>query len=389
MKFNQNLYNLGDENIFLNITQKVKKFKEQNPNIKLLSLGIGDVSKPINHVVADAMKRAVDDLTDMSTFKGYGSYYGYDFLKQKILDNEYKDYNFTLEEIYISNGTKTDSTSILELFSLDAKILIFDPMYPIYRDGLTSMGRKCYTMALSEQNNFVPTIPKEKYDVIFLCSPSNPIGTALNKNDLEKWVKYALDNDAVIIYDNVYQSFVTSADVPPSIYSIEGAKKCAIEMRSFSKNASFSGVRCSYYIIPDELFPDVNSFWKKRTINRFNGADYIAQRGAEAVYNTESQEIIKNNIAYYKENLKLLCNCFDKCNFKYIGGKDSPYLWVKTKDNMSSWQMFDVFLKKLNIIIIPGIIFGENGDNYFRVSSLGNLTDTKKCIERINKYFSK
>lgn len=387
MKINNNLLKLEDDNIFLKVTQKVKKYKEKYPNKEILSLGIGDVSKPIVEPIIKAMKNAVNDLSDMKTFKGYGAYYGYDFLKEKILKNDYKNFNFSNDELYISNGTKTDTTNILELFDINSKILITDPMYPIYRDGAISMNRNIEVLPLKEENNFIPKPPKEKYDVIYICSPSNPIGVAFTKNDLELWVKYAIENNAVILYDNVYESFISSNDVPHSIYEIENSKKCSIEFKSFSKNASFTGVRCSYYVIPNDLYPNINKLWKKRTINRFNGADYIAQKGAEAVYQENTQVLIKDNINYYKENLNMLLNCFKSANFKVWGGNDSPYLWIKTKDNMNSWEMFDLFLNELNIIIIPGIIFGYSGDKYFRVSALGNREVVLKCIERINRYF--
>lgn len=387
-KINSSLYYLESVNIFSNVTKKVNQYKKEHQTKDIISLGIGDVSKPIVKPVIEAMHKAVDDLSDMKTFKGYGAYYGYDFLKKAILENEYKDFDFSLDEIYISNGTKTDSTNILELFDIDCKICITDPMYPIYRDGAASLNRKVDTLKI-DKSDFIPDIPKCKYDVIYICSPSNPIGIAYTYDDLKEWVDYAIKNDSVILYDNVYESFVTSKNVPHSIYEIEGASKVAIEFKSFSKKASFSGVRCSYYIIPNEINNDIDELWKRRTINRFNGADYIAQRGAEAIYLPEAQKEIKSNIKYYMENATMIKKCFEKNGFKVWGGVDSPFMWVQTKNNLSSWDMFDLFLKELNIIIIPGIIFGEQGDSYFRVSALGTRESILEVIERINAYEKK
>ena len=389
MKINKCLLTFETENIFSQVTKKVKEYKSKHPDKKIISLGIGDVSQPIVKPVIEAMHQAVNDLSDMKTFKGYGAYFGYDFLKEKILENDYKNFNFAKDELYISNGTKTDSTSILELFDLDAKILITDPMYPIYRDGSKALCRNVNILPISEKDDFIPQIPNEKFDIIYICSPSNPTGIALDKITLGKWVNYAIENDSVIIYDNVYESFISSKNVPKSIYEIKDADRVCIELRSFSKNASFTGVRCSYYIVPNNLYPNINDIWKKRTMNRFNGADYIAQKGAEAVYLEESQKLIKENIDYYKNNLKTLSQTFIDCGFKFFGGNDSPYLWVKCKDNLTSWEMMELFLEKLDIIIIPGIIFGNGGDRYFRVSALGKYEDVLIACQRIKNYYIK
>lgn len=389
VKINEKLESLEKKNIFLNVTKRVQMFKKNNPKCNLISLGIGDVSKPISKVVIDAMHNAVDDLSDMKTFKGYGSYYGYDFLKQKILDNEYKEYQFSLDEIYISNGTKTDSTSLLELFDIKSKICVTNPMYPIYKEGAKCLNRNVETLTLLEKNDFVAEIPNTKYDIIYICSPNNPIGIAYTYKQLKDWVDYAIQNDSIIIYDNVYESFITSKEVPHSIYEITGAKNVAIELRSFSKKASFTGVRCSYYIIPNEISNNINLLWKERTINRFNGADYIAQKGAEATYLPEAQKDIYNNILYYLENAKMLREIFELYDFKVWGGKDSPFMWVKTNSQLEAWELFDFFLQELEIIIIPGIIFGDNCSKYFRVSALGSKESIMNAIERIKNYYEK
>ena len=388
-KINDYLKKLDNKYIFMNASKQVAEYKKNHPQEKVLSLGVGDVSRPIVKPVIEAMHKAVDDLSNMETFKGYGASHGYDFLKQKILDNDYKDFNFTLDEIYISNGTKTDSTNILELFDINSRICITDPMYPIYRDGAKSLSRNVEIIKSINKETFLPEIPKEKYDIIYMCSPNNPTGICYTKKELEKWITYARKNKAVIIYDNVYASFISSEDVPRSIYEIKGADEVAIELRSFSKNASFTGVRCSYYIIPNKIAKDVNKLWKYRTINRFNGADYIAQRGAEAVYTKEAQKEIKKNIEYYKENARILREAFESMGFTISGGIDSPFIWVKIKEQIKSWEYFEFLLEKLQIIIVPGRIFGELGDQYFRVSALAPREVITSALERMKEYYEK
>lgn len=386
---NESIINLEQKNIFAKVTEKISEFRKKHPEADIVSLGIGDVSRPIPQTSIEAMHRAVDDLATMENFKGYGAYYGYDFLKEKILENDYRDFNFSKDEVYISNGAKTDTTSILELFDINSKICIADPMYPIYRDGARCLNRNIYVLEALEKNDFVLQIPKEKYDIIYICSPNNPIGIAYTYDDLKKWVDYALKNNSIILYDNVYESFITSNNVPHSIYEITGAKNVAIEFRSFSKKASFTGVRCSYYIIPNEIDNGINFAWKKRTINRFNGADYIAQRGAEATYTNEAKIEIKENIKYYMDNANSLRMCFKNLGFKVWGGIDSPFIWVKIKEGITSWEIFEKYLSDINVVIIPGVIFGINGDSYFRVSALGNNEVINKAIERLKKYYEK
>ena len=383
--FNSFLNEIDDENSFACVSKKVNEFKEKNPNKKIISLGVGDVSKPIAKNVIKAMHEAVDDLSKMDTFKGYGAYYGYDFLKTKILENEYKNFNFSLDEIYISNGTKTDVGNILELFDINSKICVLGPTYPIYKNGALSLSRNVDIINSNEENNFSLKIPDKEYDIIYICSPSNPTGICYSYEELQKLVDYAKNNNSIILYDNVYTEFIISKDVPKSIYEIDNSKNVAIEFRSFSKTASFTGVRCSYYVIPKEIDKDINKLWKKRTINRFNGADYIAQKGAAAIYETKSKKEIQKNLEYYRENTKILKEVFEKKGFKVYGGINSPYLWVKTKNGMHSWDFFDFFLKELNIVIIPGIIFGN--DNYFRVSGLASREVIKEAKRRIESFY--
>lgn len=389
IKLNKKLYELQREDLFSKVTKRINEFKASNPNVELISLGIGDVSKPVIKPVIDAMHKAVDDLADMETFRGYLAYTGHDFLKDKIIAYDYKGLGFTRDEIYVSCGTKTDSTSILELFDIDAKICITNPMYPVYKDGATCLNRKMTELPLDDKDNYVSDIPKEKFDVMYICSPSNPIGIAYTYQELKRFVDYANANDCVILFDNAYFPFITSSNVPKTIYEIEGAKNCAIEFRTYSKVASFTGVRCSYYVIPNDIDKDINILWKERVINRYNGTDYIAQRGAEATYLEESQKLIKANIADYMDNAKILRDAFISLGFEVWGGIDCAFMWIKTINDMDSWDFFDIMLNELNIIIIPGSIFGSFGKNYFRVSGLGNKEDSLKAIKKLEDYYEK
>ena len=385
VKLNDSLFSLNNDNTFYSVSSYVKEFKKNNPHKKVLSLGVGDVSRPIVPKVLEGLHKAVDELGDMKTFKGYGFSYGHDFLKSKILEEEYKDYNFSNDEIYISNGTKTDTSSILELFDINSKILICNPLYPIYKDGASCLNRSVTFAKMDD--NFIPKVPIEKYDIIYLCSPNNPSGICYTYDELSKWIDYALKNKSIILYDNVYSSFIRSKDAVKSIYEIEGSKKCAIEFKSFSKHVSFTGVRCSYYIIPNDISDGINDLWKKRTLNRFNGPDYIAQMGAYYSYTNEAKKEIKKNIDYYMDNITFLRNKFIEMGFTIYGGIDSPFIWVKIKEDMTSMEYFKFLLQELNIVIIPGIIFGN--DNYFRVSALAKREDIEEAIERMVNYYEK
>lgn len=384
---NRDLLKIEKENAFSKLAKIVKEYKEKYPEKTLVSLGIGDVSKPIVKPVIEAMHKAVDDLSSMDNFQGYGAYYGLTKLKEAIIENEYKDYGFTNDEIFVSDGTKSDSSNILELFDNKSKVLVGNPVYPIYENGAFALNRKVYK--INCDRHFKMPIPKKKYDIIYICSPTNPTGVAYTYDDLKKWVDYALNNGSVIIFDNVYRVFVESKDVPKTIYEIDGSKKCCIEMRSYSKSASFTGMRCSYFVLPKELGLEYMDAWKERTINRFNGANYVAQMGAIASYSKEAQELIKENIRLYKENALYLRKSLKKLGFKVYGGVDAPYLWIKCKNNEDSWDFFKRMLNDTNVIIIPGSIFGTRGKNYFRVSALGLIENSKKAIERMTNYYEK
>ncbi|MBQ1522883.1 MAG: LL-diaminopimelate aminotransferase [Erysipelotrichaceae bacterium] len=379
---NKNILKIDKVNAFSSASAYVREYRQLHPDRDVISLGIGDVSKPVVKPVIEAMHKAVDDLADMSTFSGYGNYYGIPELRKAILDNEYAKYGFTTEEIYVSDGTKSDCTNILELFDFNSKILLRDPTYPIYRNAAFALSREVYYTPLDQ--DFRMIIPEEHYDIIFICSPCNPVGTAMDYTELTGWVNYALKENACIIFDNVYKAFVSSPDVPESIYEIPGARKCAIELRSFSKTASFTGLRCSYFVLPKEID---TILYKERTINRFNGASYVAQKGAVAVFLPESQKLISENIRQYKENIAYLRKSFEELGFEVTGGMDSPYIWVRNREDISSFDYFKKILNSINVIIVPGAIFGTAGDGYFRVSGLGTIENSRMAMERFRKYY--
>ena len=379
MKFNKNLYNLENKNSFYTAIEKIKAYKASHPNHKVVSLGIGDVSFPIVSHVADKMNEAIKRESS-ADFVGYGNYCGIPELIDAIRRNEYP--NFSNEEIYVSDGTKTDSGSILEMFSDDALIGIYNPTYPIYLNSAYSLNKKFELIDCNSNFNLV--VPNKHFDVLYICSPSNPTGINYSADVLKPIIDYALREDCVIIYDNVYFRFIKNG--VKSIYEVEGAKKCAIELRSFSKHASFTGIRCSYYVVPNDLEKDINKFWRLRTVNRFNGASYIAQVGALASFDEEAKKDIDKNIEYYKNNVSYLVDKFSKLGYEVSGGVDAPYVWVKCKDGLNSWDAFERFLNEMEIIIVPGIIFGSKGDGYFRASALGKYEDIVEAMNRIEKY---
>ena len=379
---NKNILKIDKVNAFSHASGVVREYRKRHPEKEIISLGIGDVSTPIIKPIIEAMHKAVDDLSDMSTFHGYGGYYGIEPLRRAILENDYPGLGFTVDEVYVSDGTKSDSTNLLELFDFNSKILLADPTYPIYRNGAYALSREVYYTGLD--SDFKMIVPEEHYDIIYICSPSNPVGNALNREDLKKWIDYANKEKACIIYDNVYNAFISSEDVPRTIYEIPGAKTCAIELRSFSKTCSFTGLRCSYFILPKEID---SVLYKERTINRFNGASYVAQVGALASYLPESKKLIAENIRRYKENISYLKNSFEQMGFEVTGGIDSPYIWVKNKDNIPSFDYFKKILETIDVIIVPGAIFGLSGDDHFRVSGLGTIDNSIKAIERFRKYY--
>jgi len=382
MKFNENLLKLENKDSFYKATALVKEYKEKHPNHAVISLSIGDVSFPIPKHVANKMKQAVDIETS-SNMVGYGNYYGISELRKAIRDNEYKD--FSIDEIYVGQGSKSDAGDILELFDKDAIIGIPSPTYPIYLNSCLSLSKKVEIIPCD--SSFIPLVPKKHFDVIYICSPNNPTGIAYTYNELKPLIDYANKEGCTLIFDNVYYRFIESG--VKSIYEIEGSKTCAIELRSFSKHVSFTGIRCSYYVIPNQLHKDINKYWRLRTINRFNGASYIAQVGALASFDKEAQDEITSNILSYKENAKIIRKAFIDLGYEVNGGIDAPYLWIKCKNGLKSWEQFELYLNKIEVVIVPGAIFGKEGDSYFRVSSLGKREDIELALERIRKYEQK
>ncbi|MBR0417439.1 MAG: LL-diaminopimelate aminotransferase [Firmicutes bacterium] len=381
---NRKLLEIDKENSFNRSSKLIKEYRASHPDSDIISLGIGDVSFPVPGPVAEAMKKACGDLSFMDTFQGYGAYWGIESLRKAISVNDYRGLGISAEEIYVGDGTKSDCTSILELFDPDARILVSDPCYPVYRNGAMALGRDVSVRKCGP--SFKLEVPKEHFDVIYICSPCNPVGNAYTGEELSSWIEYANRNGAYIVYDNVYKDFRESSDVPGSIYELEGSRTCCIEMRSYSKSASFSGTRCSYFVLPKEFGEEIHSLWRERTINRFNGASYVAQKGAEATYLPESQEIIRSHIEVYKGNAALLKECFSSAGFSVTGGTDAPYFWVNTPSGMDSWEAFGFFLNEMEIVIVPGSIFGSEGKRYMRISALGSREDCIRACGRIKKY---
>lgn len=395
---NENYYNLKNDYLFSKITDKKNEYERNNPNKKVISLGLGDVSLPLAPVVIEAMHKAVDELSKKETFRGYGIVQGYEFLINKILEVEYKKrgVNLDKEEIFIAAGTKGDLAGIAELFSEDNIVALTDPVYPAYRDTNIMLGRNNIVyLNATEENNFVPSIPKEHVDIIYLCSPNNPTGTVFTKEQLEEWVKYAKENNSIIFYDSVYEIFIEDGNLPHSIYEIDGAKDVAIEFRSYSKLAGFTGVRCSFVVVPKELkvyrkngeIANINYLWRRRQSTKFGAASYITQRAAEAVYTELGQIQIRENIKYYKENAKYMKEKLENVGFTVYGGVNSPYLWLKIPGGMKSWEFFDKLLNEAAVIGTPGVGFGNCGEGFFRLTAFSSKEDTQEAITRITNLF--
>lgn len=390
MNLNKNYENLGQSYLFSTIAQKINKYSEENPDKKIIRLGIGDVTKPLCHSVIMAMHKAVDEMSMQETFRGYGPEQGYDFLRQAVCDY-YKTRNVELEldEIFISDGAKSDLGNILDLFNTNNIALVPNPVYPVYVDTNIMDGRKVVYMNANEKNEFLPLPDNNiKADIIYLCSPNNPTGAVYDKNQLKKWVEYAISQNAIILFDSAYERFISDEDLPRSIFEIDGAKSCAIEFCSLSKTAGFTGTRCGYTIVPKEL-GKLNKMWLRRQTTKFNGVPYIVQRGAEAVFTQKGQKEIQENINYYKENAKIISETLTKCEIWHVGGKHSPYIWLKCPNNMGSWEFFDYLLNNAQIVGTPGIGFGENGEGFFRITSFGSRENTIEAMSRFEHLFKK
>ena len=405
---NENFLNLQESYLFSTIAKKVAKYVENNPNKNIIKLGIGDVTRPIVPACVEAMHKAIDEMGTANGFKGYGPEQGYEFLREAIVENDYRRRGIDIkkDEIFISDGAKCDCGNIVDIFSKDNKVAITDPVYPVYLDTNVMSGRSgkfdakaskyenIIYLPITEENDFKPELPKEKVDMIYLCFPNNPTGTVLSKEGLKKWVDYASKNNSIILYDSAYEAFITEENIPHSIYEIEGAKDVAIEFKSFSKNAGFTGVRCAYVVIPKELKGfskdgkecGINKLWNRRTCTKFNGVSYIVQRGAEATFSERGKEEIKENINYYMENAKIIKQGLEEAGFKVYGGVNSPYVWLKVPKNISSWEFFDKLLEEVNIVGTPGSGFGPSGEGYFRLTAFGTRENTIEAMKRIKNW---
>ncbi len=389
MNINTNYQNIADSYLFSTIAKKVNEFATNNPDKKIIKLGIGDVTLPLCKVVVNALKKASEEMGVKETFHGYGPEQGYDFLKSKV-QAYYASHNVSLEndEIFISDGAKSDLGNILDLFAVDNTVLVPDPVYPVYVDTNTMAGRKIIYIDANAENNFLPLPDKSvKADIIYLCSPNNPTGAVYNKEQLKAWVDYANENKSVILFDSAYECFITDENLPRSIYEIEGAKTCAIEFCSLSKMAGFTGTRCGYTVVPKAIENGLlNKMWLRRQTTKFNGVPYIIQRGAEAVFTEDGQKEIQENLNYYKENAKLISDVLTKHNIWHIGGQHSPYIWLKCPNNMTSWEFFDYLLTNVQIVGTPGSGFGRNGEGYFRLTSFGSRENTLEAVKRLDEF---
>ena len=401
---NEHLLKLPENYLFTDITKRINSFKVTHPKAGVINLGIGDVTQPIPQACVEAMQKAAADLGRAETFHGYGPEQGYGFLIDAIIKHDYAARGISIEpsEVFVSDGAKSDTGNIGDILRHDNSIGVTDPIYPAYVDSNVSSGRAGTLESESEwsnvvylpcriENDFVPDIPTRRIDIIYLCYPNNPTGAVLTKAELKKWVSYAIENDALIIFDGAYEAYIQSPDIPHSIYEIKGAKKVAIESRSFSKTAGFTGVRCGYMIIPKEVTAatlegkrvSLNRLWLRRQSTKFNGVSYITQRGAEAIYTPEGKKQVKAMIGYYIENARLMKRMLGKTGLRFFGGENAPYLWLKAPGNMTAWKFFDKLLYEAHVVSTPGIGFGPSGEGYVRITSFGNRHDCEEGIRRI------
>ena len=400
---NENFLKLQAGYLFPEIGRRMRAFQAQNPDAKIISLGIGDVTQPLAPAIIEAMKKAVDEMGDAGSFRGYGPEQGYDFLIEAIIENDYNSRGIDLErsEVFVSDGAKCDTGNILDIFGLDNVVAITDPSYPVYVDSNVMAGRtgeanengqfeKIVYMPCTAENDFIPELPKTRVDIIYLCFPNNPTGAVATKEVLSKWVDFARSSKAVILFDAAYEAFITEPDIPHSIYEIEGAKDVAIEFRSFSKTGGFTGVRCAFTVVPKQLKADtsdgkaveVNPLWNRRHCTKFNGASYVSQAGAAAVYTDDGKKQCRQIIDIYMSNAALIRESLGKLGYEVYGGVNAPYLWMKTPNGVSSWEFFDRLLRKANVVGTPGSGFGPSGEGYFRLTAFATEASVKEAIER-------
>lgn len=401
-KINSDYQKLPGSYLFSTIAKKVSAFQVAHPEKEIIRLGIGDVTQPLSKSIIEALHKSVDEMADKDSFRGYAPDLGYDFLRDAIAkwDFEKRGCDIAADEIFVSDGAKSDSGNIQELFAKDNRIAVCDPVYPVYVDS-NVMGGRCGTydpatekwsdiiyMPTTAENGFVPEFPKETPDIIYLCFPNNPTGTTITKSQLQDWVDYANKKGCLIIYDAAYEAYISEEDVAHSIYECEGAKTCAIEIRSFSKNAGFTGVRLGYTVVPKDLKCEgvsLHDMWARRHGTKFNGAPYIIQRAGEAVYSEAGQKEVKELVGYYMNNAKVIRNGLTEAGFEVYGGVNAPYIWMKTPDNMTSWEFFDYLLETANVVGTPGSGFGPSGEHYFRLTAFGTLENSIKALERIKQ----
>lgn len=402
LKVNKNYQKLPGSYLFSTIAKKVASYTQANPDKDIIRLGIGDVTQPIAPAILKAMHQAVDEMGRAETFHGYAPDLGYDFLRNAIVEHDYKARGCEIhaDEIFVSDGAKSDSGNIQELFAADTKIAVCDPVYPVYVDSNAMAGRTgtydavagrwsdVIYMPCVMENGFVPEFPKETPDVIYLCLPNNPTGTTITKDRLQEWVDYANQNGALIIYDGAYEAYISREKVAHSIYECQGARTCAIELKSFSKNAGFTGVRLGYTVVPKDLVFDgvsLHSMWARRHGTKYNGAPYIIQRAGEAVYSQEGRAQLKEQVAYYMKNAKVIYGGLKNAGYTVFGGVDAPYIWLKTPEKMSSWDFFDYLLENANVVGTPGSGFGPSGEGYFRLTAFGSYENTVAALKRIER----
>ena len=404
VQVNENYLKLKAGYLFPEISKRVKIYTQSNKSNDLIKLGIGDVTEPLPKACRDAMSKALNEMGTNAGFKGYGPEQGYQWLREKISENDFnkKGCQISPDEIFVSDGSKCDSSNILDILGKDNSIAVTDPVYPVYVDSNVMTGRTGEALQdgtykgliyipINERNNFLPEIPKTKVDIIYLCFPNNPTGATITKQELKKWVDYANKNKSLILFDAAYEAFIQDEDIPHSIYEIEGSKDCAIEFRSFSKNAGFTGVRCAYTVIPKNLSGisakgekvELWSLWNRRQSTKFNGVSYIVQRGAEAVYSAEGKKEVRNLIDFYMENAKIMKNKLQTAGYKVYGGNNAPYIWIKVHDGKTSWDFFDYLLENARVVGTPGSGFGLSGEGYFRLSAFNSRTNVIDAMERI------
>ena len=398
---NEHFLKLPNNYLFADIAKKVNAFKTTRPNARVISLGIGDVTQPLCPAVVEAMHKAVDEMASSETFRGYGPEQGYKFLRDAIVKNDYLSRGIHIDssEVFVNDGAKSDTGNFQELVRWDNSICVTDPIYPVYIDSNVMIGRagvleegrwsNVIYMPSTAENNFTPLPPETRVDVIYLCYPNNPTGTVATKETLKKWVQYALKNDALIFFDGAYEAYIQDPNIPHSIYEIKGAKKCAVEFRSYSKTAGFTGIRCGYTVVPKEVTAStldgqriqLNNLWNRRQCTKFNGTSYISQRAAEATYTPEGKAQVKEVIDYYMTNAKIMKKGFEEVGIEVFGGENAPYLWLKTPNGMSSWKFFEQMLYEAHVVCTPGVGFGPSGEGYVRLTAFGKRED---CLEAMN-----